>query len=495
MTTNPWTPWLPDLERAEATGDTERAGAILEELWRFPFHTQRALAHGRWDRLFVVLVRLLGHDDAGIRDLAYHYARIAMADEYGPPYGRNTSEQQARSARRRTAQLLPAVTPLVASRALSLLRSVDDLVHVEGLVDLEPQAIVLDWIRSLAGNSPRAVAARIAYLDGRKGEPSTPELLAHLDEDDPMVRAYAARALGNRHLDADAALTPPLPELVDLITAKELARPGIAGPFVSNWYDGGLDDFAARAGVDVGDWFCTLLAKRQGPEPDTLPCSNGIDFFAHEIFGGSADYIRRLMAMGHDELAIEAATEVDERIDDLAPLLVELGHRDDAEVCRLASWSLASLYRQIHPAGAARGVVAQRVVSFRRTADAPLDSADLFVNLSPRPTTDGASAIDRDAYAAVLYPQSGEPFDDRAAAACLDVILPAALRGEALTFGLPGDGGQPGPWVFGRSASTRYASGALVELRGDVEARRWERIRVIWHGTPGAWRPEAIAGA
>jgi len=29
----------------------------------------------------------------------------------------------------------------------------------------------------------------------------------------------------------------------------------------------------------------------------------------------------------------------------------------------------------------------------------------------------------------------------------------------------------------------------MVQLHGDVAARRWERIRVIWHGLPGAWRP------
>ena len=69
-----------------------------------------------------------------------------------------------------------------------------------------------------------------------------------------------------------------------LLTAKELESPGIAGPFFSNWYDFGMQDFAERAGVEVAEWFCTILAHRKHPESDTLPCSNGIDFFAHEIF-------------------------------------------------------------------------------------------------------------------------------------------------------------------------------------------------------------------
>jgi len=66
---------------------------VLEDLWRFPFHEEREREPERWDRLFAVLMRLLGHDDARVRGLAYHYARIAMELQRGtdrPLPGRST---------------------------------------------------------------------------------------------------------------------------------------------------------------------------------------------------------------------------------------------------------------------------------------------------------------------------------------------------------------------------------------------------------------------
>src|SRR5262245_40710256 len=72
---DPWEPWLTDLERASADGDAARCGAILEDLWRFSFHQERARTHRQWDRLFATLVRLLDHGDARIVALALHYAR------------------------------------------------------------------------------------------------------------------------------------------------------------------------------------------------------------------------------------------------------------------------------------------------------------------------------------------------------------------------------------------------------------------------------------
>jgi hypothetical protein len=89
-----------------------------------------------------------------------------------------------------------------------------------------------------------------------------------------------------------------------------------------------------------------------------------------------------------------------------------------------------------------------------------------------------------------LYPPLGESFGAAAATACLELVLPESMRGEMLPYGIPGDGGKPGLYLHGRSASARYRSGALVELRGDVAAQRWEWIHIIWHGPPGAWRPE-----
>src|SRR5579864_3662822 len=93
MSADPWEPWLAELEGACNAGDGGRVRAVLEDLWRFPFHEEREREPERWDRLFAVLMRLLGHDDARVRGLAYHYARIAMELQRGtdrPLPGRST---------------------------------------------------------------------------------------------------------------------------------------------------------------------------------------------------------------------------------------------------------------------------------------------------------------------------------------------------------------------------------------------------------------------
>lgn len=142
------------------------------------------------------------------------------------------------------------------------------------------------------------------------------------------------------------------------------------------------------------------------------------------------------------------------------------GDRDD-DVARRAAWHLASVYRELSPEGAARGFVAHRVL---------LSGAELFATLPP------AAGL------AAIFPPDGATFDDAGAGEAESELLPLSLRGELETFGMPGDGGAPGPWRFGRTESRRFRSGALLVRRGDVAARRWDRLRIVWHGAPHAFR-------
>jgi len=118
----PWEPWLSELEHACEADDRASLLAVLENLWRFPFHEERAREHPRWDRLFAVLVRLLGSPEPRVRDLAYHYARVAMGSEDGPPFGERTRASRSQLVARRTAELLPGLDSPVRAGALSLLR-------------------------------------------------------------------------------------------------------------------------------------------------------------------------------------------------------------------------------------------------------------------------------------------------------------------------------------------------------------------------------------
>lgn len=162
-----WEPWLGELERATAAGDTTKVDAILENLWRFRFREHRNSHHDRWDRLFELLLVHLGSADWGLRKSALHYVEIAMGAEYGPPYEDHSEADRRDVVIRRTMQLLPAVTPGVGAGHFSLLDCVDRLVHIEGMAELGPQQAVEHWIESLAGGSPLELAARIAYVEGR----------------------------------------------------------------------------------------------------------------------------------------------------------------------------------------------------------------------------------------------------------------------------------------------------------------------------------------
>ena len=85
MSDDVWETWLPELESASEADDETGLVTALQDLWRFPFHEERARRHDCWDRLFAVLVRGLRSEVAAVRDLSDHYARIVMGAEYGPP--------------------------------------------------------------------------------------------------------------------------------------------------------------------------------------------------------------------------------------------------------------------------------------------------------------------------------------------------------------------------------------------------------------------------
>ncbi len=314
----------------------------------------------------------------------------------------------------------------------------------------------------------------------------TEALVQCLDHHDTMVRAYAARALGDRYSDTSAEPSPSLPEFVSFLTAKEIERPGIAGPFFSNWFDFDIASFEERAEIKVDDWLLTLLKERKHPEPNTLPCSNGIDFFAHEIFGGRPDLVRKLIDLGHLALALEAAMEEERHIGKMAGLLAEIADRDDIvdstpfEVGRRASWYLADYFQRLHPAGARRGFVAHRKVGER---------VELLVMLRPDPKGEHPG---QHAFSALLYPSDHGFLDEAEANVCLEAILPAELRGELLPRDMPDDGSRPWFYNLASTASVRYRSGAMIHLCGELDEKRYSQIGIRWHGTPGLWRPVAF---
>ena len=455
---------------ATSPGTTANAGPGPLAL---PFHEERARRHDCWDRLFAVLVGLVTSGRFPITTRASSWAPVQTA-----PRRRHRGTNERKVCRTPgPPQLLPSLAALVRSGTKSL-RAVDEQVHVEGLADCGPR-------RSSSGSSRSPVvspagAGGADRLSRRAGCVATPgeSLVGCLDHVDDMVRAYAARALGNRYCDSEMQPSQPLSEFVTLLTTKEIERPGIAGPFFSvvRLRDGGLRP--ERAGVSVEDWFCTILAERRYPRTGHPAVQQRDRLLRPRVFGGRAGYVRD-SSRWDTALALEAATEIDHRVEDMEPILVELGDSADAEICRRASWHLSYHYRRLHPAGAARGFVAGRAL--------PGD-ADPIHQLRQIPSGRPALCVRGDDPSADRRNHSREA----TAAAMLEIVLPQSMRGDLLLpYGLPGDGGEPGGTTFDRIASARYTCGALLQFRGDVDTQRWDSIRASSGTEPaGAWRPE-----
>jgi hypothetical protein len=130
---------------------------------------------------------------------------------------------------------------------------------------------------------------------GSTWEKLAPHWLELLDDASDYVRACAAKMLGEF---CDSDTNPSAEELFAIIKPKEIARPGIAGPFwVGRQYE--------QSGTpDIVEWMMDILEKRQGNEPAQMPF-NGIDFHLHELCDGSVDVIERILNGGHKWLALQ----------------------------------------------------------------------------------------------------------------------------------------------------------------------------------------------
>ena len=165
--------------------------------------------------------------------------------------------------------------------------------------------------------------------------------IALLDHPSNWVRGCAAMMLGNWSEDDTA---PSRPDLFALIGEKELARPGIAGPFWSPSHAGG--DWAnAEWASTVTPWMMDLLERRNGPPPpfEDMP-ANDIEFFLHELCSLSPEMVDRMLAGGFTALALMTATEIRGFVEGMRPRLETLAHNADSQIAAAASSHLEHYY-------------------------------------------------------------------------------------------------------------------------------------------------------
>jgi hypothetical protein len=370
-----WDGWTA-IDRAQQSGDVQRIVAAFRAL-RFDFHGQRHQVPNRWEAVFELLLVLFEHPDPGVAGSAGHYLFVVMGAQGGPPYdGDRWSEMTARAGlvHRRTTALLPVLRRQVQAGRRHVLDLADRLVHVESLADAEAHPGVAAWLLDVAAADEAAEAAHLAYVMSRLPWPEgRASLFAALDHPSPLVRGVAAREIGGHYLaDALDPTAPPFAEVVAQITERELARPGVAGPLLSPWYTCDLEAFASQGGVNVEDWIATILTKRSAPEPDLLPCCNGIDFFAHELFGDRPERIRELLLNDADAIAVDAATELEARVEAMEPILMDLGAvptmRPAAARRGTLDTTTVSFIRRARPGGSSRAIRRRMEVSSSSTS-------------------------------------------------------------------------------------------------------------------------------
>ena len=194
------------------------------------------------------------------------------------------------------------------------------------------------WLAAAADPRLREVIRGALILHGSHTVAAAQAWITLLDDESDYVRACAAKRLGDW---CDETTIPTATSLFDLVGAKDIQRPGVAGPFWSG------HQYRHRGKPDPAEWMLDILAKRLDSEPPNLPF-NGVDFHLHELCDFSPDTVELMLRLGHKELALETALEQLAVVSGMQPILVRLGDDSDVNVAMRAIRHLAMYYCVLH---------------------------------------------------------------------------------------------------------------------------------------------------
>lgn len=302
----------------------------FETLRRAPQHSMTA---AEWEAWFPAMAAWLDHADPARRAAALE--RLMMGSFRG-------TAARPEDPLPRAAWLLQQVEQ-AAARHPDLLR--DFLLGLRWHGNDEPfPGLLLPWLRALSDRNaaPAPLVQGAIILVGGIATPDG-QLPALLDDPSNHLRACAACQLGRQGFGDSRGDGSQDPAVIAALTRKELARPGIAGPFWSGCSYCGEDP-----GFDVLAWMLEIVERRRGPEPAGLPF-NGVDFHIHELAADKPAAVRRLLAAGRADLAAMAATDLRSPVPGMAPVLHELSVQADPAVARAAQDHLARYYATLAP--------------------------------------------------------------------------------------------------------------------------------------------------
>jgi hypothetical protein len=257
----------------------------------FPYSRQE------WDAIFGHFIDFLPHSDRRVWDCAVD--RLIRALDMEASQVSNLEEYQPKADR--LTDILNAIATHTRTQP-DLFQNFCCKFKFNAKKAANPNnAVMLQWLEQLASQCDTAptqdeiTAVQIyfgAYSSTWLESGST--LLSFLDHPDLTIRACAAYQIARFYCQAYPSTEdlwewqryesidqqeqpvlemPPLTEMLELIRAKELERPGVAGAF---W------DEIPKQGFDSKEWLLDVLEKSPSPEPYIayFPCN--LAFNAHE---------------------------------------------------------------------------------------------------------------------------------------------------------------------------------------------------------------------
>lgn len=421
--------------------DTVAFAGLREE----PLHLKVGVA--AWDDYYARMAPFVASADASIRDSAIE--RICMA----------VFRAESMSARRSNDDYSIARLGWLRNVLENTSTHYPDVSHafLEHMIfhgDDEPFVAPLcawlgEWLAAATDPRLRELIRGALILHGPHSVADAQAWITLLDDESDYVRACAAKRLGDW---SDETTTPTATSLFDLIGAKDIQRPGVAGPFWSG------HQYRHCGKPDPSEWMLDILAKRLKPEPANLPF-NGVDFHLHELCEFSPDTVGLMLHLGHKELALETALEQLAVVSGMQPILVRFGDDSDVNVAVRAIRHLATYYCVLHA----------RAAEFNVTRSLDWDPRAITFELQ----------VGEDPHARlfnVVYPRDGSSFTDDDAWSLIDRVIDPKDRGALLPHELASDDA-PAPFRLGSQLLFRFDR-ARIELQGDPDAKLWTRLEI-----------------